>query len=341
MVSVGGNVEATTYNDLVSRINAILGIGSGKLGYGYQMTTPGQAVVGTTDVRGVQWAGLRSDFNVLSEHQINTGTTVGEIVSGNIIGADVSNVGTGSTVLRDNATDTFTVVNPDADKGVNDFTPIITTLEAAATTNTVFSSHLVLESKITPATGGASYTSSWQSLTAEIQVTFAGGYNCRANNGTLVAATGDDHRRHFFNTGGEIRFSTSGANGSGSKSADWATMLTNFGTITFANSATTTTGTATVGAGFGSEDLTTSYQQIAIKFGSDSLYAENSIKVEAKHNNSGVITFKFSWTDADTGDPGTDESVNLDIDLTMSQVRCNGPITSVTPSYAFVGSGIA
>ena len=36
-----------------------------------------------------------------------------------------------------------------------------------------------------------------------------------------------------------------------------------------------------------------------------------------------------------------DETVNLDIDPTMSQVRCNGPITSPTPTYAFVGSGIA
>ena len=340
MVSVGGNVEATTYNDMVTRLNAILGIGTGKLGYGYQITTPGEASAGTSDIEAVQWAGLRSDFNVLTEHQTNNLTAIGTIEAGNIIGADESNVGTGSTVLRD-ASDVFTIVNPDANKGVNDFIPLITTLEANATTNTVFSSHLVLESKITPATGGASYTSSWQSLTAEIEVTFAGGYNCRANNGTLVAATADDHRRHFFNTGGEIRFSTSGSNGSGTKDADWSTMLTNFGTIAFANDSTTTTGTATVGAGFGSEDLTTSYQQIAVKFGSDSLYAENSIKVEAKTDLAGKITFKFSWTDADSGDPFTDETVNLDIDLTMSQVRCNGPISSITPSYAFVGSGIA
>lgn len=338
MVSVGGNVEATEYNDYVARVNAILGIGTGKGGYGIAMANTGQAVVGTTNIAAVQWTGLRTDLNLIYSHQTNSATSVGEIITGNIIGADVSNVGTGSTVLRDNPTDTFTVVNPDADKGVNDFSVLFAAIEANP--ETVFASHLVLESKITPATSGASYTSGWQSLTAEVNVSFAGGAVCKNNAGASVTATGDDHRRHFFNTGGEIRFSTAGTNGSTTKDSDWSTMLSNFGTITFKNSATTTTGTATVGAGFGSEDLTTSYQQIAIKFGSDSLYAENSIKVEAKHNNSGVITFKFSWTDADSGDPGTDETVNLDIDLTMSQVRCNGPISIVTPTYVFA-SGIS
>ena len=338
MVSVGGNVEATEYNDYVARVNAILGIGSGRGGYGIAMANTGLVVAGTTDITAAQWAGLRTDLNLIHSHQSNAATSVGEIITGNIIGADVSNVGTGSTVLRD-ASDAFTVVNPDVNKGINDFSGLFAAIEADP--ETVFASHLVLESKITPATGGASYTSSWQSLTAEVNVSFAGGAVCKNNAGANVTATGDDHRRHFFNTGGEIRFSTAGTNGSGTKDGDWSTMLSNFGTISFKNSTTTTTGTATVGAGFGSEDLTTSYQQIAVKFGSDSLYAENSIKVEAKHNNSGVITFKFSWTDADSGDPFTDETVNLDIDLTMSQVRCNGPISIVTPTYAFVGSGIA
>ena len=340
MPSVGSNVEAALYNDYVQRVNAILGIGTGKRGYGVAMANTGTAVVGTTDITAAQWAGLRTDLNLIHAHQLNTSTAIGEIVSGNIIGADESNVGTGSTVLRDNLTDTFTIVNPDANKGVNDFGPTFTAIEADP--EQVFASHLVLESKITPSTSGASYTSSWNTtLTAEVNVTFAGGYTCKNDDGSAVTATGDDHRRHFFNTGGDIRFSTSGSNGSGTKSADWATMLSNFGTITFKNSSTTTTGTATVGAGLGSEDLTTSYQDIAVKFGSDVLYAENSIKVEAKHDNNGTITFKFSWTDADTGDPFTDEQVDLDIDLTMSQTRCNGPISIATPTYAFVGSGIA
>ena len=79
----------------------------------------------------------------------------------------------------------------------------------------------MLESKITPSTSGASYTATWNgTLTAIIDVAFAGGYTCKNDDGSTVTANGDDHRRHFFNTGGDIRFSTAGANGSGSKSAD-------------------------------------------------------------------------------------------------------------------------
>ena len=332
MVSVGDNVAVTEYNDYVARVNLILGIGSGKKGYGIAMANTGQAVAGTTDITAAQWAGLRTDINLIHSHQLNTTTPIGEIITGNIIGADTSNVGTGNTVLRDNATDTFTIVNPDSNKGVNDFAPTLPAIEADP--ETVHPGHLSVESKITPATSGASYTSSWQALTAEVKVTFPGGYTCKDNSGASVTATHDDHRRHFFNTGGEIRFSSAMLNGTGTKSADWTTMLTNAGTITLKNSATTTTGTATVNAGFGNEDLTTSYQQIAQKFGSDVLYAENNFKVEAQLDNGNII-FKFYWTDADVGDPGTDEIVDGDVNITMSQVRATGPITIIDPNYTF------
>ena len=227
MVSVGGNVEATEYNDYVARVNAILGIGSGRGGYGIAMANTGLAVAGTTDITAAQWAGLRTDLNLIHSHQSNAATNVGEIIAGNIIGADESNVGTGSTVLRD-ASDAFTIVNPDVNKGINDFSGLFAAIEADP--ETVFASHLVLESKITPATGGATYTSGWQSLTAEVNISFAGGAVCKTNAGADVTATADDHRRHFFNTGGEIRFSTAGTNGSGTKDADWSSMLSNFGT---------------------------------------------------------------------------------------------------------------
>lgn len=334
MVSVGDNVAVTEYNDYVARVNLILGIGSGKKGYGVAMANTGQAVAGTTEITAAQWAGLRTDINLIHSHQLNTTTSIGEINSGNIIGADESNVGTGSTVLRDNPTDTFTIVNPDANKGVNDFGPTLPAIEADP--ETVHAGHLSVESKITPATSGATYVASWSgTLTAEVKITFAGGYTCKDNAGASVTATNDDHRRHFFNTGGEIRFSSAMANGTGTKSADWTAMLTNTGTVTLKNSATTTTGTATVGSGFGNEDLTTSYQTIAQKFGSDVLYAENNFKVEAKLDGSGNIIFKFNWIDADTGDPGTDEAVDGDVNLTMSQVRATGPITILDPTYTF------
>jgi len=332
MVAVGANVEVTEYNNYVSRVNAILGIGSGKAGYGVAMANTGQAIAGTTEISAAQWSGLRTDINLIYSHQSNTTTGVGEIVSGNIIGADTSNTSAGSTVLRD-ASDNFSIVNPANNKGINDFSGLLESVEVDP--ETVFATNLAVESKITPATAGASYTSSWQSLSAIVLVTFTGGYNCKNNAGAAVAATNNDHRRHFFNTGGEIRFSSAMINGSGTKSADWTTMLTNAGTITLKNSSTTTSGSATIGTGFGNEDLTTSYQQIARKFGSDSVYAENNFTVNAKLDGSGNILFQFVWSDADVGDPGTDEIVDGDVNITMSQVRCTTPITILDPVYTF------
>ena len=333
MVAVGSNVVVAEYNDYVTRVNLILGIGSGKKGYGVAMANTGTAVAGTTTITAAQWAGLRTDLNLLVAHQFNATTSLTEVISGNIIGADATNTGSGSTVLRDNDTDTFTIVNPDANKGVNDYGPFFPAIESDP--ETVHATHLAVESKITPATSGASYTSSWQNISGIVLVTFAGGYNCKNNAGGTVAATNDDHRRHFFNTGGEIRFSSAMINGSGTKSADWTTMLTNVGTITLKNSGTTTTGSATITAGFGNEDLTTNYQQVARKFGSDSLYAENNFTVNAKLDGSGNILFQFVWADADAGDPGTDEPVNGDVNITMSHVRCTTPITILNPVYTF------
>ena len=70
MVSVGGNVEATEYNDYVARVNAILGIGSGRGGYGVAMANTGLAVAGTTDITAAQWAGLRTDLNLIHSHPV-------------------------------------------------------------------------------------------------------------------------------------------------------------------------------------------------------------------------------------------------------------------------------
>ena len=74
MPSVGSNVEAALYNDYVQRVNLILGIGAGRKGYGVAMSNTGTAVVGTTDISADQWAGLRTDLNLIHQHQLNTTT---------------------------------------------------------------------------------------------------------------------------------------------------------------------------------------------------------------------------------------------------------------------------
>ena len=54
MVAVGSNVVVAEYNDYVTRVNLILGIGSGKKGYGVAMANTGTAVAGTTTTTAAQ-----------------------------------------------------------------------------------------------------------------------------------------------------------------------------------------------------------------------------------------------------------------------------------------------
>jgi len=98
-------------------------------------------------------------------------------------------------------------------------------------------------------------------------------------NGTIthrltVSFTSENARRYFFNTGGEIQIKAQLSNGSGAKDTDWATMLSNMGTVRMNFENTQSSGTGT-GSSIGNYDLTTSLQTIFTKTGSG-VYAENA-----------------------------------------------------------------
>jgi len=157
-------------------------------------------------------------------------------------------------------------------------------------------------------------------------------------NGTLtheftVTFNDADARRHFFNSGGEIRFTASLGSPSGAKDNDWATMLANMGTVKFGYTATTVTGSGT-GSAIGNYDLTGSYQNVFNKTGSG-LYAENDYNVQAREVSTSAIQFRVIFQDDDTGDPGTDENVTGTLTSTIQQYRATGVYVEVdTPAYS-------
>lgn len=166
-------------------------------------------------------------------------------------------------------------------------------------------------------------------------------------NGTIthsfnVTFTSANSRRHFFNSGGSIRFQAQLSNGSGSKDNDWATMLSNMGTISFAYNSTTATGSGTSTA-IGNYQLTTNLQTIFTKNGS-SVYAENAYVIKAKELSSSQIEFRIEFQDNDIGEglnpPGyipIDENVlyiSGTITSSVTQRRATGSYVSVpSPSY--------
>ena len=107
--------------------------------------------------------------------------------------------------------------------------------------------------------------------------------------------------RHFFNSGGEVRFAGSRSGGSSTdQNTDWTNLLSNAGTVKFAEGATTYTGSGGTAAAVGFDDLTTSYQQIFTATGTSS-YSANDWTIQAKANaaygSATVVTFKAGFND--------------------------------------------
>lgn len=168
-------------------------------------------------------------------------------------------------------------------------------------------------------------TTSWggnsqpQSVYHEIKVTF--------NN--------EDHRRHFFNSGGEIRFAANISGGSGAKYLEWSSMLSAMGTVKFNH--TTVTASSGTGLGIGNYDLTNTYQTVFIKSGSG-VYADNDYIIQARAT-ANIIEFKIEFNDGATGTGGggfgpVDDPVNGTLISSVSQLRATGLYVEViTPGY--------
>jgi len=330
-VSVGDIVDHDDYIGLIDRLTAVMGNGSGQNGYGQVVAsaeTYKTAISGgsTVNISRNEWNALRLDINRCTQHQSSSNSGISTIASTHIIGANA----TGTSVTRITG-DTFSIVSPDNDEGVNDFESAISSIETNA--NNIASGQFSLTTG--RVFGNSSRTTQWGVNTVnpmiytEMSVTFDGGYSTTATNGTSTTASGADHRRHFFNAGGEIRLSAT-LSGSTAKDTDWGTMLGNMDQVIFGKNATTLSpsgsgrardgstdvdGAGGIESALGNYQLTTGYQLIFQKNGSQAEYAENYVAIYAKRNSSqNTITFLFEFHDIDSGDqtgigPPVDEPV--------------------------------
>jgi len=308
-VSTGDTITAAQYNGLQSRVNTVMGTGSGTTGYG-QTLASGQVSVGQT-ITANHFDTLRTDINKANNHQSGTNAAIGDIAVGQVIGADAS--GTSISAL--------TVL----DEGFNDYETAIGVIE----TNKFLIN--AGNSSVEAATS-STRTTAWNSV---------------VNHEFTVSFTSADARRYFFNSGGEIRFSASRSGGAGSKDSDWTTLLSNMGTIKFGYTSTTATGSGT-GSSIGNIDLTGTYQVIFQKNGSGN-YAENQYEIQARQDSATILRFNVRFEDNDLGDqqpvgpqgidpnpagPAIDEDVTGTLTSTIQQLRATGSNVSVTgPSY--------
>ena len=217
-------------------------------------------------------------------------------------------------------------------------------------TKTLFDSRLSVPSGslTTDSSGTSSRTSAWGSSgTPEITHVFTHSF------------TSEAHARGFYNAGGEVLFTASrsgGTSGSsagtiGSQNSNWTSLLSAMGTLTFNLNNLTSSGSTGTSAGKGFYELTTSYQELYIKYGSGA-YASNYYQIQAAVNsttNPTVVTFKVIMRDdhalgdgigADGIDGNADDSVGYvdsvdgTITSTVQTKRANNGVVVTAPSYS-------
>ena len=305
-VTDGDSITAAQYNGLQSRINTVMGTGSGDDGYG-QVLASSQVSAGDV-ITAANFDNLRTDLNKANNHQSGTNANIGDIAVGQIIGADASGTSLGALNVTT--------------EGFNDYDVAVGVIET---------NKLLLDS------GNSSVESA---TTSQRTTAWGGGGGGTVDHVFTVTFSSANARRHFFNSGGEIRFSASRSGGSGSKNTDWSNLLTNMGTIKMNHTQTTSTGSGT-GTSIGNSDLTGTYQQIFSKSGSG-VYAENRYRIRARQDSSSVLRFDIDFQDNDLGDDQggagstgpVDENVTGTLTSTIQQLRATGSNVSVaTPTY--------
>lgn len=146
-----------------------------------------------------------------------------------------------------------------------------------------------------------------------------------------VVFINSDHRRHFFNAGGEIRFVASLTGGSSLKDTNWASILSAMGTVKFNYLAAT--GLTGLSGNIGNFDLTSSFQTIYTKAPATYFYSTNDYVIKAKGDqNSNIIEFSVEFTDGTRG--SVDDPVTGTITSSISQLRPTGIYVEVpTPIF--------
>jgi hypothetical protein len=304
-VSAGNEIQATQYNSLRSVVNSILGVN-----YGQTLTsTPAQ-----TNVTTVSSDKKRELFLDIQRTQIHHTASLNNNIAippvGVTISADVSQ-------NYNQTTGALTSVTDGAKMGFNDYEAAVTVL-ADFTPSTVnvwpvgnFTLGTPLTSSRSTGWGGSAQV---QSIYHIITFTFSS----------------QSARDHYFNAGGELRFSASLTGGSGSKDTDWTNMLSSIGTVRFSKWRLTASSGTSNPTGSGFDSLSGTYRTLFTKTGSG-LYAENQYTIEARIESTTALRFRITFNDADsgTGDPnfpevpGTDESVGGTTTSTVNTFRPN------------------
>ena len=270
---LGGQIRAADFNLFANDINDIVGIGANDSGYGQSHLVVTNAVVGG-DITASLWDELLTSMLYASRHQ---GTTI--TVPTSTSDAGWPTVGNIISILPTVVADIATIVSNKLNSDISYMT---------ADANKISDSSTFYDPNGTPPNNTPTWTNIDQ-VFYEAKVSF----------------TDADARRHFFNSGGEIRFDAvlNAVDGSHAQSVDWQNLLSVIATVKLSHSSTeSSAGVGTPGVGF--NNLTTSYANIYTKGGTGD-YSGNQLNIEAKLNGTADIDVKVKFDDAHPADTGT------------------------------------
>ena len=159
-----------------------------------------------------------------------------------------------------------------------------------------------------------------------------------------------DTRRHFFNSGGEVRIDSvlTSIDASHAQSAAWKTMLSDISVVKLRHSITeASSGLGTEGVGFSS--LTTTYQVVYTKGGTGD-YSGNQLNIHAKLSGTNDIEIKIAFDDKHESNitggnfvVGTEYTIVQagTTDFTLIGASDNNKATIFTATGPGTGTGVA
>jgi hypothetical protein len=224
----------------------------------------------------------------------------------------------------------------------NNSYPTLTTVSTAdtVTDNTLNNSYATFEtlatnlntnrntisaSRLTTGNTASSYvrTSTWNATrVGNFTVTFA----------TATAA------RHFFNTGGAVQIDMI-ISGAGAKAVDWNSLFnTNMGTLTFANIASSRSGSGgTLSSSVAYSTLTTTFQTVYTT-SSAGTYSSNNFNIQVRFTDVSNLAIEFQITLNDAAAGNIDEDVPANLIISVNRRIADGalptdPIIIAEPTF--------
>ena len=224
----------------------------------------------------------------------------------------------------------------------NNSYPTLTTVSTAdtVTDNTLNNSYATFEtlatnintnrntisaSRLTTGSTASSYvrTSTWNATrVGNFTVTFA----------STTAA------RHFFNSGGAVQIDMNISGSATAKVTNWNSLFnTNMGTLTFANLASSRSGSGgTLSSSVAYTTLTTTFQTVYTT-SSAGTYSSNNFNIQVRFTNVSNLAIEFQITLNDAAAGNIDEDVNGNLNINVNRRIANGalsdPITIAEPTF--------